>query len=179
MGVLSCTTIGDTIVASAIARDIKHALPDCRVVAFVAPACRGLADLVLGYDAEVPLAVTRPTHALRVLRQRPTDVLIDPSQWPRATAILAALAPARFTVGFRTPGAHRHFAYDEAVPHSAACHEVENFRALLRPLGITGASLPRATQSARSTPGASALGVFHPWASGYRSHLREWSQRTG
>ena len=175
VGVLSCTTIGDAIIASAIARDIKQALPFCRVIAFVAPACRGLSDLVLGYDAEVALAVTAPARALRVLRRHPVDVLIDPSQWPRATAILAALAPSRFTVGFCTRGAHRHFAYDAAVPHSAACHEVENFRALLRPLGIAGASRPRAAPHLATGTRHPATIVFHPWASGYRSHLREWA----
>jgi heptosyltransferase-3 len=176
VGILSCATIGDAIVASAIARDIRHAWPDCRVVAFVAPACRGLTDLVLGYDAEVALSVTSPARALRVLRRHPTDVLIDPSQWPRITAILAALAPTRFTVGFRTSGAHRHYAYDATVLHSAACHEVENFRALLHPLGITGTSLPRAAPhvAAPASCRTPAFIVFHPWASGYRSHLREW-----
>jgi ADP-heptose:LPS heptosyltransferase len=105
--------------------------------------------------------------------------LIDICAWPRITALYAALSHARFTIGFQTDGAWRHWAYDLAVKHSASQHEIDNFRALLQPFGISGKTLPHAVakfcQASRDPKNnRSSVVIFHPWASGFRSALREW-----
>jgi ADP-heptose:LPS heptosyltransferase len=56
-------------------------------------------------------------------------------------------------------------------------HEVENFRALIRPLGVTTSSPPGLLLNGAEAPANLPAGpqiVFHPWSGGYRAHLREW-----
>ncbi len=179
VGIISCAAIGDTIIASAIARDLKAALPSCRVIAFISSSSRGITHLVEGFDQEVLLPVTRPLAALRVLHEHPTDVLIDIMAWPRMTALLTALARTRYTIGFSTSRQHRHFAFDSSIRHVAHRHEVDNVRALLAPLGVASGLRPRA-RSAIAGAGRSAIAekaiVLHPWASGFRSFMREWPE---
>ena len=178
VGIVSCSAIGDTIVASAIARDIKAALPNCHVVVFVASSARGVSRLVDGFDDEVLLPITRPWAALRVMRAYRTDVLIDITAWPRMVPLVVALAPTDFTIGFHTPAQHRHYAYDVAAPHSGRRHELENFRALIAPLGIEGTLLPRACPDFLDCAALALRGsnqaILHPWASGFRKEMREW-----
>jgi heptosyltransferase-3 len=178
VGILSLSAIGDTILASAIASDLKKALPSARIIAFVSPSSRGISQIVEGFDEEVVVPTTRPLQALRIIRQHRTDVLIDICAWPRITALYAALSHANFTAGFQTDGAWRHWAYDLAVKHSASRHEIDNFRALLRPFGINGKTLPHAVANicppSRDPNNRSSVIICHPWASGFRSNLREW-----
>lgn len=179
VGIISCAALGDTILASAIARDIKQALPGCTVIAFIAPVSRGISQIVEGFDREVVLPVTQPREALAALHANPVSALLDVMPWPRITALLAGLSRAEYTVGFRTPGTRRHYLYDAAMPHSARRHEVENFRRLLAPLDIAGGCLPRRRprlEAAAASEGDDPLVVLHPWASGYRSAMREWAQ---
>lgn len=177
IGIMSCAALGDTVLASAIARDIKRALPGCTVTAFIAPVSRGLSQIVDGFDREVVLPVTRPRAALAALHGNRVNALLDVTPWPRMTALLAGLSRADYTVGFRTNGTRRHYLFDAAMPHSARRHEVENFRRLLAPLDIGGGCLPRRRRSlARTIAGGDPLVILHPWASGFRSGLREWPE---
>jgi len=177
IGLFSLATIGDTILASAIANDLKRALPSARIIAFVGPAARGISQIIEGFDDEIVIPATRPLSALRIIRKHPADVVIDISQWPRITALYTAFSRARFTLGFRTDGAARHWAYDAAIRHFSNQHEIDNFRALLQPFGISGKALPHAMRKyyppIDMTKSASVV-IFHPWASGFRSNLREW-----
>jgi heptosyltransferase III len=183
IGFLSLSAIGDTIIASAIANDLKIAFPHAKIIAFVSPLSKGITEIISGFDQEVVIPTTRPLRALQIIRKCPTDVTIDICAWPRITALYAALARTRFTMGFRTKGALRHWAFDRAIEHSAELHEIDNFRALLEPFRIYGASLPRAAadllpQGAHSAEDSRAPAiVFHPWASGFRSHLKEWPEK--
>ena len=93
-----------------------------------------------------------PLATLRILRRhRPYDVWIDANPWSRLSALLSYGAGARWTLGFATAGQHRHALFDCAVEHSRHCHELENYRALLRPLGVDG-------RRGVSAPGAPAAG---------------------
>jgi heptosyltransferase-3 len=179
IGLFSLSAIGDTIIASAIANDLKAAFPAAKVIAFVEPSSRGISKIVAGFDEEIVVPTTQPRHALAIVRQHPTDVIIDVMAWTRITALYAALSPARFTVGFRTEGFRRHWAFDSAIKHSGKLHQIDNFRALLQPFGIRGSSLPHAadlfiSRLGNLTNDRAPTVVFHPWAAGYRSNLREW-----
>ena len=142
IGILSLSAIGDTIIASAIARDLKIAHPSAKIIAFVGPSSVGIGRIVAGFDDEIVIPTTKPFHALQIIRQFPAEIIIDICPWPRITALYAVLSRAGFTVGFRTEGAWRHWAFDRAIEHSAKRHEIDNFRALLQPLGIRGESTP-------------------------------------
>lgn len=130
----------------------------------------------------VALPVKNPLKAAALVRQHgPFDVLLDASQWPRLGALLSVAARARFKIGFKSPDQHRHHAYDAAVAHSRGCHELENFRRLFTPLGITGQAIPRLAPlpgAEASLPGGHVpqrpYAVLHLFPGGYRSQMKEW-----
>jgi heptosyltransferase III len=177
IGILMYGAIGDALLASSIIHDLRERYPTARIVAFVSETNRDALDLVEGPDACIVTPIGRPLRVIAILQRHKFDILIDVGQWPRISALVAALADARFTVGFKTPGEYRHQAFDAVAEHSAHRHEIENFRALLGCLGIRSLGVPRfkrALLQGAIQPGRDPYVVFHPWASGYRSHLREW-----
>jgi heptosyltransferase I len=93
-------------------------------------------------------------------------------------ALYSRLSGARFSVGFRTPAQYRHYGYDQVVDHSGQVHEIENYRALVRTLGIESTSLPHIKVSdpliAELKPRTYV--VFHAWSGGYKGHLKEWPE---
>ena len=171
--------IGDTLLACAIFQDLRRAFPSVRMLAFVSHANRGTVDLLSGPDEVIVVSATRLVPTLRTLRRHRVDVFIDIGQWARISSLLTGLSGARFTIGFKTPGQYRHYTFDATVEHSNRRHEIDNFRALLAPLGIAALGVPSLRtdvlselpmQETRRTI------VFHPWAAGYQSHLREWPE---
>ncbi len=174
IGVMKSTGIGDMILASAVARDIAAAFPASEVVLIGGPDNVDLARLVEGVSV-LALPTAQPWAALPLLRSQRLDVLVDLGQWSRLEAIYAALSRARWTAGFETEGQRRHLAYDVAVRHSSEVPEIENFRALVRTLGIEATRLPHFPVPGRVRPPAPApYVVFHLWPGGFRSELREW-----
>jgi len=190
IGICVFAAIGDALLASAILADIKKYQRQIQaktgkpaiVTIFSTPANADVFKLINNFDRIVFIPITSPLSALQTMRksiaQFPLDVLIDTSQWSKISAILCALSGAKVTIGFNTPGQYRHFAYDVLVPHSRAVHEIENFRALLRPLNIPTGAQPEldlvnidcALQQHTTKPYI----VFHPWASGTQFAMREW-----
>ena len=179
LGLCMFGVIGDTLLAASIVPDLKRAFPFARLVAFISKANRGVISLLDGFDEVVVVPITRPLAAAAIMRRYSLDVLIDIGQWARISALISRVARARFTVGFKTPRQWRHFAFDAVVEHSPVLHEIDNFRSLLRGVGLTGHSLPRfepALLADIRTPSEHSYVVLHPWASGYRSELREWPE---
>lgn len=170
--------IGDMVLASAVARDLVAARPDCEVVLFAGPDNEGVARLVEGVEVVV-LPMTRPWEAVSRLRAARVDVLLDLGQWTRLEALCAFLSGAAFTVGFRTPGQRRHYCYDAAVLHSSEVHELENFRRIAAAIGVESRSLPSipAPEETRA-PVEEPYAVFHLWPGGFRSELKEWPLRS-
>lgn len=170
--------IGDALLSSSIIHDLKKCFPTAHITAVVSAANRGIFDLVDGPDTVLVAPIAKPWTAIHQLRTSQFDILIDTGQWPRITAILAALSRSKFTLGFKTAGQSRHWAFDQTAQHSPHCHELENFRALLRSIGITAQSLPRFKSNLfepNNPPTTPPYVIFHPWASGYRSQYREWA----
>jgi heptosyltransferase III len=179
IGLISLGTIGDALLVSALAADLKNRYPDARITMIISNANRAITPLLPHVDSFVVLTLSHPLSAVRMLRAEKFDLLIDFLQWPRISAIYASLAGARFTTGFRTPGQHRHFAYDQVVDHSSSRHELDNFRMLVRALGIAVDGKPRVEvapddiETIRESLREPYV-VFHPWASGFKGFLREW-----
>ena len=113
------------------------------------------------------------------MRAERLDMLLDFTSWQRLTAFYSMMAGAKFTAGFQTAGQHRSRGYDVVIEHRDDRHEVENFRGFLRGLEIPAGCPPRVVvPSGGMNPlaGTRDLVVFHPWASGARSWLREWPE---
>jgi ADP-heptose:LPS heptosyltransferase len=104
--------------------------------------------------------------------------MLDFTSWQRITAVYTLLSGARFTVGFERKGQYRHRGYDKAVSHRGDCHELENMRRLTHFLGVTTHFAPWLLIAGGPLPDIVLRGdeviVFHPWASGACSWLREW-----
>jgi heptosyltransferase-3 len=181
VGVVMFGAIGDTLLASAIVHDLRSAYPFARITAFVSNSNKSTLDLLDGFDEVIVVPIMAPFAAISSMRRHPIDLLIDSSQWARIGALLTALARARYTVGFKTPNQFRHFAFDAVASHEATRHEIENFRNLLTVIGIRGRSMPRLKPPLLAEIAAPmprrAYVIFHPWASGYRSNMREWDQK--
>jgi ADP-heptose:LPS heptosyltransferase len=138
--------------------------------------------ILLGYDDLVVLPITKPLAALKILSAYSLDVLIDTSQWTKLSAIYGLFVKAKFKIGFKTSGQYRHIGYDKLINHSNSVHELKNFENLLKPLGINqrgdiAFDFPEINNQSLHNIGIEELKpyvVFHPWASGTRSELREW-----
>ena len=171
--------IGDTLLASAVVFSLRREYPAARFVWFVNASNQSIADCIAGTDQVVVLPLNSPFRALNLIRAHRFDILFDFGPWPRISAIFAALARARFAIGFRTRGQARHYAFDLAIPHSSQCHEIENFHALAAPF-LNGIAAAWPHLSRPGGPSALPHGrrwiVFHPWPAGYKHHWRAWPE---
>jgi ADP-heptose:LPS heptosyltransferase len=171
--------IGDSLLASAIADDLKQRYPGAVVTGFMTDANRATSEILSGIDEYVFLSITDPLESMRTVRKHPLDILIDFNQWARIGALLSFVSRSKFTVGFKTSGQYRHFLYDACATHRSDQHELENFRDLARCLAINPAGMPKLRAELKDIPVPQLPQipyiVFHPWASGYRHELREWS----
>ena len=190
IGICVFAAVGDALLAAAILADLKQFRNQIQaktgeqisVTIFSTPANAEVFKLINNFDRIVFIPITSLWHALQTMRQSiaqfPVDVLIDTSQWSKISAILCALSGAKLTIGFNTPGQYRYFAYDVLIHHSPTVHEIDNFRALLRPLNITTGAMPeldltnivQGDQPHVTKP----FIVLHPWASGTQFAMREW-----
>jgi ADP-heptose:LPS heptosyltransferase len=177
IGLMKTAGIGDMILLTATARDVIAAFPDAEIIVLAGPENADVARLVTGVRT-VRLPTTQPFKTLQLMRAEQLDVLVDFGQWTRLEGIYSALSGAGWTVGFKTLGQRRHYAYDATVVHSDEVHEIENYRQLAAALGVH----PEAEPSfERSPEGPAPLDrqpyvVFHLWPGGFRSDLREWPQ---
>lgn len=174
IGLLLTAGIGDTVVATGVLRDLRESFPRARIILFVTANNASFARMVPTPDAVVELPVRQVWRAVSDVRAEAVDVLVDLSAWRRFDAVLAALSGARAVVGLRTPGQHRHFAYDVVVDHGQG-HEIENDRRLLREIGLRSEREPEvALPDGARAPLDRPYVVFHLWPGGANFEERSW-----
>jgi len=179
IGLICSPALGDTLLFSAVAQDIQKHYPDVELIHFCMKQNLAAAELIPWQARRVIIDLTKPSACVQAIRSERVDLLLDFTSWQRLTAFYSLLSGAQFTVGFRTEGQRRSRGYDLAVQHRADRHEVDNFRAVLNSLNIPVGSAPAVElRSLQSEPFGSHndIVVFHPWASGTRSWLREWPE---
>jgi heptosyltransferase III len=176
IGLVKTVGIGDTVLLSGVVHDIRAARPDARIVLFVSPNNAGFARLLAEVDAVVTVPVRDLPRAVRTVRAEDCDVVVDFGAWPRFESLLTVLSGARCTVGMRTPGQHRHFAYDVVVDHDIG-HEVDNYRRLVAAAGIVSTSSPAlAVDVSSARPLALPYAVLHLWPGGANFEERSWPE---
>ncbi len=175
IGLMKTAGIGDMILLTAIAQDVIAAYPRADVVIFAGPENADVAGLVQGART-VRLPTAQPLRTIPLLRAQRLDVLADFGQWTRLEGIYAGLSRARWTVGFKTAGQRRHYAYDATVVHANDVHELENYRRIAALLGVDSHAEPSfgPSPAGPSAPAPDPYVVFHLWPGGFRSELREW-----
>ncbi|MFQ6018775.1 MAG: glycosyltransferase family 9 protein [Kiloniellaceae bacterium] len=164
---------------TAVAADLRRHFPDARIVLLLGPSNAGLGPLVADADEWIMAPIKSPVRTVALLRRQSFDILIDFGPWARTNAVCCALARPRFTIGYRTPGQYRHFAYDRSADHSPDRHELENQRELLRAVGLSPEAVPRLTLSSEldektKTSELAGTIVFHPWPGGSGRSLKQW-----
>lgn len=175
IGCLITTAIGDTILNMAAIQLLRKRYPKARLVGFCSDGNRSIAAMVSAFDEVVPIPVTSPVAAVRKLRGfGPIDIWIDFGPWPRINAIYSHFSRSALKIGFRAEGQFRHYAYDRVARHDLGRHEVENYLALLAPLGIQGKERPR-LQAEAGAPMPNAI-VAHVFPGGSRHYLKVWPE---
>jgi ADP-heptose:LPS heptosyltransferase len=179
MGVICSPALGDTLLFSAALRDVRSQFPGVELIHFCMKQNAAAAELIPGADQRVLIDLTRPRESIRRIRAERVDVLLDFTSWQRLTAFYSLMSGAKFTAGFQTAGQYRGRGFDLVVEHRADQHEVENFRDLVRAVGFPAGSEPQVVvphMAVEPLAGVQDVVVFHLWASGTRSWLREWPE---
>ena len=180
IGVMCSPALGDTLLFSSVLQDLRaHFGRSVEIVHFCMKPNLAAAEIIPGADRRVVIDLTNPVATIKQLRSEQVDVLFDFSSWQRLTAFYSLMAGAKFTAGFTTAGQYRGRGYDLQVVHRDDRHEVDNFRAILQLLAIPTGAEPRVVLSDGLPDELSSVHdivVFHLWASGQRSWLREWPE---
>ena len=182
VGIFAFAAIGDSILSSCLLAGLRGKYPQAKIIIFSSSANAAIYPILSGYDELVVLPVTKPLKALKLLSKHSLDILIDTSQWTKLSALYSLFIKASIKIGFKAPDQFRHFGYDAVIEHSDAIHELENFRNLLKPLNILYQGNPSLDVKKISDEKIDSFDlekyqpyiIFHPWASGTRSELRQW-----
>ena len=176
IGILATVAIGDTILISAVLKDLATQYPGSRIFLFVGATNAAISRMVCSGLNIVSIPVSNPVKAVRTIRSYGIfDLWLDFGPWPRINAVISSLARARFTVGFSTSGQHRHFAYDCTVTHSSDNHEIENLRKMVESLGIHSTSIPSCSGFTRPEVDGD-YAVIHMFPGGYKFFYKEWNR---
>lgn len=171
VALLKTAGVGDTVLLSAVIRDIQKQRPDIVLTLFTGTTNREMGEMI---DVRVKaLPMTRPHLALKIVREESYDLFIDCDPWPRINALLTFFSRSLFTMGFKTAGQGRHFVYDLFCAHSAAHHELHNYRALMAPLGVQGSERPHIFVKGDILKKSV---VFHLFPGGSRWYLKVWPE---
>jgi len=173
---LKTSAIGDTILLSAVVRDLRERYPDAHLTFFTGGSNHEAVRLLSGINRIIKLPIKNPLRAIRVVKDAGEfNVWIDFDSWPRLNAILTFFADADFKIGFKTKGQFRQYIYDLAVEHSGKIHELYNYKNLLKPLNINGKNLPF-IEGKIDIDSKDRMIVIHMFPGGSRSYLKEWSE---
>jgi ADP-heptose:LPS heptosyltransferase len=174
IGLVKTVGIGDLVLLSGVIHDIRTARPDARIVLFVSANNAGFARLLGDVDEVVVVPVRNIPKAVQMIRAERCDIVVDFGAWPRFESLITVLSDARCTVGMRTPGQHRHFAYDVVVDHETG-HEIDNYRRLIAAAGIESTSAPSLQADPDAPrPLAADYVVLHLWPGGANFEERSW-----
>jgi len=178
IGLLFNPALGDTLLASAASQEIRAIFPGAELILFATNTNMAAAKLLPAIDTIETLPIAHLCAAIKTIRRCALDLMLDFTSWQRITALYTLFSGARFTVGFERARQYRHRGYDRTVQHRSDCHELENLRRLTCSLGTTNHFAPRLAITGGPLPEIILRGkeviVFHAWASGARSWLREW-----
>ena len=138
--IVKTSVIGDTVLLSAVVKDILKHFHGCRITAVTGVENYLAAKFLLGRLSDrisFQVADFRDFSSIAALRHMDCfDLTIDFGQWPRFDAFISMIIKSRFRVGFKRARQYRHYSYDKAVEHRSDRHELNNFRALAESVGV-------------------------------------------
>ena len=179
IGVICLGAIGDLLLVTALLSGLRQALPEATIEVITSRANAACTPLLPEGIASASFPVTDILGMLSHIRAARYDICFDAGQWMRLSALVSAFSGAGRVVGFATPGQHRHYGFDHAVPHQNDRHEKDNFLALGRALfpdldGEPAIRIPETPSAACPVLPESKVVFCHMWPAGLRSYLKEW-----
>lgn len=180
---LQTGAIGDTILLSAIVREIKHSFPRCSITLVVSKSNLPMAALLKNIERIVVFDMSHPFASLKAVKMlKNAHILLDFAAWARINSVIAYIAKADFKIGFKRKRMRRHYIFDLAVEHSDDVHELDNYRRLLRPvqckiqgfLPLLHIEPQIASRVATQFSSKRPYIVLHPFPGGYKKQLKEW-----
>jgi len=175
IGILKTAAIGDTILLSAIVKDIFDHLPNAKIVLFSGVSNYEIAKLIAEQHSSlevIRLNLKDPFSDIKTIRSFSFDAFLDFGSWPRINAIYSFFSKSSFKVGFKTPNQYRHYVYDKTVEHRNDIHELFNYKSILKAVGIEGNNLPKIFLPYVEKD--KKLIVIHMFPGGTKSYLKEW-----
>ncbi len=173
MGILATAAIGDSLLLSAVLNDLRKARPETEYTLFCGSAIRKILEMSVTGMTLVEIPVKNPFKAVRIIRREKYDVFLDCGPWPRLNSLLAFSSRSRCRIGFRSLKQYRHYVYHIPVDHRNDCHELDNLRRLVQPLGVRSESVPFLGKAEidKTYPYV----VVHMFPSGFKARYKEWS----
>ena len=181
IAIIRTAAIGDTVLLSGIVQDLKFSLPNVNITFFVGASNCDITHAIPNVDKIIKLPIKNIFQSFQLLRKEDKyDIVIDTGQWPRLDALFSYFCQSSFRIGFQTVNQYKHFVFHKAIVHSNKCHEIENFRNLVRPfvkvkidsqpiLNVNSHSIVQ--NMVNTYPN---FVVFHPWSGGMNGHIKEW-----
>ncbi|MCC5832225.1 MAG: glycosyltransferase family 9 protein [Chlamydiales bacterium] len=169
VALLKSAGIGDIVILSGVIQDLEGK----EILLFTGYSNAEMGKMLKGIKV-IALPMSNPLACLREIRKHQVDVWIDCDPWPRINSLLSLFSHSHYSIGFRTLGQGRHWVYDLAIAHSFERHEIDNYRELIRPLGILKRNPPKV--EIPDVPREKRV-VVHIFPGGSRADLKKWPQK--
>lgn len=176
IALIKTAAIGDTIVLSAMADEIKRQYPQSHITVICSNNNLSMVKLIRSVDDIFIFEMNKPLRSFSALRYLDRfDLLLDFGPWARINAVISWTVHADYKVGFKRTHMHRHYIYDQWVEHLDSVHEIDNYRNILRGAGIQPIGLLPAFELEKhdvmeNTPYV----VFHLYPGGSMENQRKW-----
>lgn len=173
---LKTAGIGDTILVDAAVHEVKTAYPGCDITLVCSKSNLAMVKVLTDVDHIYNFNMSRTLESLAELRNLGHfDLLLDFAPWARINAVMSCAIHADFKVGFKRKGMYRHYIYDVAVEHSDDLHEMDNYRNLLKAVGIQSKYfIPHFDFNPKPLYEGKYV-VFHLYPAGSSVFLRSWA----
>ncbi|TKC15529.1 glycosyltransferase family 9 protein [Robertmurraya kyonggiensis] len=180
--IVMIAAIGDTILLSAIIKELKLLFPNVAITLVCSKGNIQAAKNLPQVDHMIKFDMANVLGSFFLLRKLPEyDLLFDFGTWAKFNAFISFVIKANFKVGFKRKSMYRHYIYDCITEHIDELHEIENYRNLVRALGHRLLSLdPEFKVSSENSQWLNPKRkyvVFHMFASGSHKMKKEWPKK--
>ena len=177
IALLKTAAIGDTTILTGVIKDIEEYNENIKMILFTGSSNYEFAKLLKKQFKNlevVKLPIKNPIDAIKVIKKYECDVFLDFGPWARLNAIFTFFSNSKYTVGFKTVNQFRHYIYDKYVLHKEDNHELDNYKNIIKVIGIDKNNLPQITWINKNID--DKIVTIHMFPGGSRSYLKEWSE---
>lgn len=180
--IVMIAAIGDTILLSAVIKELKLLYPNVYITLVCSNGNIQAAKNLPQVDRMIKFDMANVLGSFFLLRKLPKfDLLFDFGTWAKFNALISFVIKAHFKVGFKRKSMYRHYIYDCITEHSDKLHELENYRNLVRTLGVPLHSLDPefkvSNENSKYLSSNKKYLIFHMFASGSHKEKKEWPRR--